>query len=93
MAAGRHNVSRRAVLGAAVALSLAGARGPLHQPSAGPPPRYGEDWVRTLAVFRAAEAGARAWEGRTEGLLGRRGGRSRGLMGIGSTLCMPRFGG
>jgi hypothetical protein len=67
MSVAEHNHSRRALLGAAVALPLLGSEavarvaGPLHQPSpkatAGPPPRPGEDlWRRRLAEYRVAEA-------------------------------------
>ena len=75
------NPSRRALLGAAVALPLLGGEaaarvaGPLHHsPSAnGPPPRPGEDlWRRRLAAYRAAEAMVGEVERRTAvpGLLG-----------------------
>ncbi len=80
MAAAQHRASRRALLGAAVALPvvsvldgplLAGsAPDPLHRPSVGPPPppRPGEDrWRRALAVFEQAEAALRAFERRTAG--------------------------
>jgi cobalamin biosynthesis protein CbiG len=67
MAAGQHNPSRRALLGAAVAIPLittadgAGvATGPLHPPSpsatAGPPPRSAEEWNKALAAFEKAQA-------------------------------------
>lgn len=61
MAAADHNVSRRAVLGAAVALPLAGAASP-PLPSGKPSP-----WQRALAAYRAAETEMRAYEGRTAG--------------------------
>ena len=72
MAAGQHNPSRRALLGAAVGiplLSSAGAEG-------SPPPGYarspspanaGEDWSIALAAFRSAEAQLRALERATAG--------------------------
>ena len=77
------NLTRRAVLGAACAplAGAAAARGPLHQPSAGPPPRTGEereagrgrgsrpgeDWERALGAVRAAEALVAEVEGATSG--------------------------
>jgi len=77
MAVGRHNPSRRALLGAALALPLVGrgnagaaeARGPLHQPPAGPPPRPGEDlvWRRALGAVERAGAEVRAVERRSAG--------------------------
>jgi hypothetical protein len=71
-----HNPSRRALLGAAVALPLIGAgdvaavaRSPLHHASHGPPPRPGEDleWARALRAFRGAEATVAEVERRTAG--------------------------
>lgn len=69
MAAGQHNPSRRALLGAAVALPFVGSEAVLrvanplhHSPAAnGPPPRPGEElsWQRLLADFAAAEAAAK----------------------------------
>ncbi len=64
MAAGQHNPSRRALLGAAVALPLVSgmadspAPRPLHHAAHGPPPRSGEDlaWARALEAYEAAEA-------------------------------------
>ena len=71
MAAGQHNPSRRALLGAAVGFPLlpgvAEAQGPLHHASHGPPPRTGEEWVRALATYRTAEAGVRGFERATAG--------------------------
>ena len=59
MAGATDNPSRRAVLGAAVAIPMIAAsvpaQGPLHRVSPGPPPRPGEDWERALAAYRAAE--------------------------------------
>ena len=58
MAGAPDNPSRRAVLGAAVALPLiaSAAPGPLHHAAHGPPPRPGEEWERAVAAYRAAEA-------------------------------------
>ena len=74
MAAGQHNPSRRALLGAAVGLPLiaaadgAGATtGPLHHAAHGPPPRPGEEWGKALAAFEAARAAVREIEAATAG--------------------------
>jgi hypothetical protein len=74
MAAGQHNPSRRALLGAAVALPVITAAdgagvavGPLHHASHGSPPRSGEDWSKAIAAFRSAEAEVRAFERATAG--------------------------
>lgn len=61
MAAGQHKLSRRAVLGAAVALPVAGAASPL-LPSDNLSP-----WQRALTAYRTAEAEMRAYEGLTAG--------------------------
>jgi hypothetical protein len=70
MAAGQHNPSRRALLGAAVGIPLLGAadaRGPLHHASHGPPPRSGEEWQAALAAFEEAQAAVRGIEAATAG--------------------------
>ena len=78
MAVGQHRASRRALLGAAVALPVAGlvdgpllaasGRGPLPPPAGDPPPRPGENrWRRALAAFEQAEAALRSFERRTAG--------------------------
>ncbi|HEY0414624.1 MAG TPA: hypothetical protein VGD66_15935 [Allosphingosinicella sp.] len=61
MAAAEHKLSRRAVLGAAVALPVAGAAAPL-LPSA-----KSTSWQRALVAYRAAEPEMRAYERLTAG--------------------------
>lgn len=60
MAAHMHNPSRRALLGAAVALPLVGVE-------VAPPPGLTLRWARALAAVRAAEAEVRDYERRTRG--------------------------
>ena len=74
MAAAEHNPSRRAVLGAALALPLVSqplrtAAGPLHHASHGPPPRPGEElaWRRAMGAVRSAEDRLAAIERRSAG--------------------------
>ena len=60
--------SRRAVLGAAVALPLIGApeaavaARPLHHAAHGPPPRSGAEWEAALAAYAAAAGEVGAFE-------------------------------
>jgi hypothetical protein len=76
MSVGEHNPSRRALLGAAVALPLIGGLGagtarPLHhrRTGDGPPPRSGEDlrWGRALVRYERAAAALAEVERRTAG--------------------------
>jgi hypothetical protein len=76
MAAGQHNPSRRALLGAAVGLPLVGginsefARPPAFAFGYGgspSPSELGEDWVKALAAFEKAEAAVREIEAATAG--------------------------
>ena len=75
MSVTEHNPSRRALLGAAVALPLLGGRDGFEE---APPPRFtrspspanaGEDlrWRQRLAAYRVAEAAVRECERRTSG--------------------------
>lgn len=61
MAAVEHSLSRRAVLGTAVALPLARTAAPLDATA------RATSWVRALTAYRAAEAEMRAFEGSTAG--------------------------
>ena len=72
MAAGQHNPSRRALLGAALGIPILGAAGA----EEAPPPRFarspspanaGEDWSEALRAFRSAEAEVRGFERATAG--------------------------
>ena len=75
--AGKHNPSRRALLGAAFALPFVGhanarsaaATSPLHHASHGPPPRLGEDraWRLAAVALEQAEAALREVERRSAG--------------------------
>lgn len=72
MAAGQHNPSRRALLGAAVGIPLLEVVGAEEAPPSGfarppSPADAGEDWSVALAAFRAAEAEVRAMERATAG--------------------------
>jgi hypothetical protein len=76
MAAGQHNPSRRALLGAAVAIPLLGASGAEEAPpldfasGCGGSPSHakaGEEWAEALAAFHAAEAEVRGVERATAG--------------------------
>ena len=68
MAAGQHNPSRRALLGAAVSLPLVATTGPLLRVSPGSPPRPGEEWEAALAAYERAAAHVREVEAGTAGL-------------------------
>jgi hypothetical protein len=59
MASGRHNLSRRAVLGAGVGACVAAAHPPARAAGAKPPRAR---WTRTLAAFRRAEARVAAFK-------------------------------
>ena len=72
MAAGEHNPSRRALLGAAVGIPLLASAVPEEAPPPGftrspSPAKAGEDWARALSAFRAAEAELRGLERATAG--------------------------
>ena len=70
MAAGRHNPSRRALLGAALAVPLlesVTATSGLAPDCPTAPPRAGADWKLALARYRAAEAEVRTFERETSG--------------------------
>jgi len=72
MAAGQHNPSRRALLGAAVALPLVGGLDAEIAPPPGftrspSPAKAGEEWDRALAAFEAAQAEVLRIEAATAG--------------------------
>lgn len=76
MAAGDHNPSRRALLGAAVGIPLLGAAGAEEAPppafasgcgGSPSPANVGEQWSKALAAFRTAESEMRAFERATAG--------------------------
>jgi len=71
MAAGQHNPSRRALLGAVVGLPLVGEIGAVAPPPpfgrSPSPSKLGEEWRRALARLEAAEAEVRAVERATAG--------------------------